>query len=258
MGSRHFLITEDQRKEYATGVLLDLIKNQDRTFSVALEGSDRDLEPLFIHGISKGYVEIDEENNYSLTVNGLEKVENLLKRYEEYLSHFDVYCAVDTEEGYFAFDKIFDLEDEDWEDFLADERFVDLRIAVAWFKKINPADFVFLSFLKENRFDTGRSGWQFDLLSGLLWEEVENIIDKAVDIEKLGYTSEDGQEITGEMVLQDVITQGAKLNAELHTKEDNLHTDEHELQNDFYDENRYVVYESYYDPYYISPIWFLF
>lgn len=258
MGSRHFIITEDQRKEYAVGVLLDLIKNQDREFPVALEGGDRDLEPLFIHALAKGYVEIDEDNKYSLTVPGLEKVENLMQRYEEYLAHFDVYCAVDTEDGCFAFEKIFELDDEDWEDFLSDERFVDLRIAVAWFKQINPADFVFLSFLKENRFDTGRSGWQFDLLSGLLWGEVEKVIDNAIEVGKLGYVSEDGQEISGEMVLQDVITQGAKLNAELHAKEDDLHTEDHELRNDFHDENRYVVYESYYDPFYISPIWFLF
>ena len=257
MGSANFIITEEQRKEYASGVLLDLMKNRDRPYPVALEGDDRDLEPLFIHALAKEYVEIDDQNRYALTVKGLEKVENLKTRYEEYLSHFDIYCAVDTESGTFAFKKIFDLEDEEWEDYLSQDRFVDLRIAVAWFKKINPADFVFLSFLKESRFDCDRAGWQFDLLSGLLWGEIEGIVDTAISIEDLAY-DDGGEKVSGERVLEDVITQGAKLNAELHAKEDHFHTEDHELPNDFYDDNRYITYESYYDPFYISPIWFLF
>ncbi|MDT8448508.1 MAG: hypothetical protein RRB13_16580 [bacterium] len=259
MGSRNFMITEEQRKEYAAGVLLDKMQDEDLSYSVALEGDDRDLEPLFIHMLAKGYVEVDDQNRYSLTVKGLEKTENLRKRYEEYLSHFDIYCAVDTGSGEFAFEQIFELEDEAWDAFLSEERFLDLRIAVAWFKKINPADFVFLSFLKEGRFDTDRPGWQFDLLSGLIWKEIEEVIDRAVTIEELAYQAENGEWITGEMVLEDVISQGAKINANLHAEEDRFHTDDHELRNDFSDnQGTYVTYESYYDPFYISPIWFLF
>ena len=258
MGSKHFLITADQRKEYASGVLLDLMKAQNRNFPVVLGREDRDLEELFIYMLSREYVEIDGQNRYSLTVKGLEKIENLKSRYEEYLAHFDVYCAVDTESGEFAFEKIFDLDDDEWEDYLAEDRFLDLRIAVGWFKKINPADFVFLSFLKEGRFDTTRPGWQFDLLSGLLWREIEQIVDNAVTIEELAYQTETGEWVSGEEVIADIISKGSKLNAELHAQEDHYHTEDHELKNDFSDEKRYVTYETYYDPFYISPIWFLF
>ncbi|OGG97864.1 MAG: hypothetical protein A2508_10525 [Candidatus Lambdaproteobacteria bacterium RIFOXYD12_FULL_49_8] len=253
-----FTLNDEQRKEYASGVLLDQLISNEPRLSVVLERDDRDLEPLLVYMMSKGYVEVDSKNFYQVTVKGAEKDANLKKRYQEYLSHFDLYCAVDTQSGEFAFEKIFELDDDEWEDYLAEERFLDLRIAVAWFKGINPADFVFLSFLKEGRFDTTRSGWQFDLLSGLIWREIEDIVNKALGIEELGYRGDDGQMVTGEMVIEDIIAQGAKLNAELHQREDQYHDDDHEMPNDYSDQTRHVIYESYYDPFYISPIWFIF
>ena len=102
-------------------------------------------------------------------------------------------------------------------------------------------------------------GWQFDLLSGLIWREIEEIVDNAVTPEELAYQAPDGEWVTGEMVVEDVIAQGARINADLHAQEDRFHTDDHELRNDFHDgQGTYVTYESYYDPFYISPIWFVF
>ena len=258
MGQRHFSLNEEQRKEYAAGVILDLIHNDGRKWGVVLDRADQDLEPLLVYMLAKEYLELDEKKIYHATAKGVEKLENLKRRYEEYLSHFDIYSAVDLENGSFAFEKIFDLDDDSWEDYVQDERFSDLRIAVGWFKKINPADFVFLSFLKEGYFDTHKEGWQFDLLSGLIWREIEDIVNKALGIEELGYRGDDGQMVTGEMVIEDIIAQGAKLNAELHQREDQYHDDDHEMPNDYSDQTRHVIYESYYDPFYISPIWFIF
>jgi len=261
MGHRHFTIPEDQRKEYASGFLLDLMINRGHQYSVVLEGADTDLESLFVYMMSKEYLSLDKKNNYSPTTKGIEKLENLKKRYEEYLAHFDLFCAVDLEEGEFAFEKIFELDDDEWDHFINNERFADLRIAVAWFKKINPSDFVFLSFLKEGQFDVNNSNWQFDLLSGLIWEQIEEIIDTAIQIEELGYVTEDNEEITGMQVIEDVLRQGAKLSEKLHREEEHLKHENGEFPNDYYDDDHgYVVttYENYYDPFYVSPIWFLF
>jgi len=262
MGSRHFEITEEQKKEYASGILLDLMQKDDTSFSVVLTGGDCDLEPLFIHMMAKDYVSIDDDNCYYITAKGLEKFDNLKKRYEEYLAHFDLYCAVDLEKGEFAFDKIFDMDDDEWDDYLSQDRFEDIRIAIAWFKKINPTDFVFLSFLKEEQFDFTRDGWQFELLSGLIWQEMEGIVDTALNIEDLAYTDDTGENVPGEVVVEDILRQGASLNEKLHAQEANISQDESKYPNDFYDDQQepYIVttYENYYDPYYISPIWFLF
>lgn len=262
MGHKYFAITDEQRKEYASGFLLDLMVNTGRRFSVVLEGPDRDLESLLVFMMSKGYIDLDKENYYTPTQKGIEKLENLKRRYEEYLAHFDLFCAVDLETGEFAFERIFELDDMEWENYINQERFVDLRIAVAWFKKINPADFVFLSFLKEGRFDTERANWQFDLLSGLIWEEVEEIIDTAIQIEDLSYEDIDG-EISGEAVIEDVIRQGAELSEKLYLEEEHLRHESSEYPNDYYDDeeqDNYTVvsYKSYYDPFFVSPLWFIF
>lgn len=262
MGSKSFTISEDQRKEYAAGFILDLMVNGGFKFNVILEGADQDLEPIFIHMMAKEYIDIDSKQIYSPTLKGLEKLNNMKKKYEEYLAHFDLFCAVDLENGVFAFEKVFDLDDADWDTYINSDRFSDLRIAVAWFKKVDPCDFVFLSFLKEGQFSTDTQNWQFDLLSGLTWEQVENIIDAAIAVENLGYETEKGEYISGKAVLEDIIIQGAELNASLHKREEEDKHQSNPLPNDFYgDENEpYVVtnYESYYNPSYISPIWFLF
>ncbi|MCP4752464.1 MAG: hypothetical protein GY866_16360 [Proteobacteria bacterium] len=262
MGHRHFTISEDQRKEYASGILLDLLVNRGHRYSVVLEGADKDLESLFVYMMSKDYLNLDKKNYYTPTTQGIEKLDNLKKRYEEYLAHFDLFCAVDLEKGVFAFEKIFELDDQEWDQYINQERFVDLRIAVAWFKKINPADFVFLSFLKEGQFDVDKSNWQFDLLSGLIWEQIEEIIDTAIQIEELGYVTEEDEEISGMAVLEDVLKQGARLSEQLQAEEEHLRHESGEYPNDYYndDHDSYGVtsYESYYDPFYISPIWFLF
>lgn len=262
MGNRHFTINDDQRKEYASGYLLDLMVNKAYTYSVVLEGADKDLEPLFVYMASKDYLTIDKKNIYRPTTNGIDKMNNLKRRYEEYLSHFDLFCAVDLETAEFAFERIFELDDDEWDEYINDERFVDLRIAVAWFKKINPSDFVFLSFLKEGRFDNSKPNWQFDLLSGLIWEEIEEIIDTAIQIEELGYYTEGGEEISGMRVIEDVVRQGAKLAEQLYREEEHLKHESNEYANDYYDEDHgdylETTYTSYYDPFFISPIWFLF
>ncbi len=263
MGQRHFTISEDQRKEYASGFLQDIMLNGNKRYSVVLEDADRDLEKLFVYMMSRDYLTLDNNNYYSPTQKGIEKYENLKQRYEEYLAHFDLFCAVDLERGEFAFEKIFELDDEQWETYINQERFVDLRIAVAWFKKINPADFVFLSFLKEGRFDTEKANWQFDLLSGLIWEQIEEIIQTAIQIEDLSYEADEEEYITGEVVIEDVIREGAKLSQKLYLEEEHLRHENSEYPNDYYDNDgqeshSVITYQSYYDPFYVSPLWFVF
>ncbi|MDH5560572.1 MAG: hypothetical protein OEY59_06910 [Deltaproteobacteria bacterium] len=263
MGSKHFVVTEEQKREYAAGFILDLMQNRGFEYSVVLDGDDKYLEELFVYMMAKEYLDINKENKYTVTPKGFEKLDNLKKRYEEYLAHFDLFCAVDTESGEFAFEKIFELDDDEWEEYIDEDRFIDLRIAVSWFKKINPTDIVFLSFLKEGRFETDRHGWQFDLLSGLIWQQIEEIVDTAVPVEDLGYTTDEGEVICGEMVIEDIIKQGAKLSADLHAQEEHINQDKSNLPNDYYDDEgqgTYIVstYESYYNPFYISPIWFMY
>ena len=117
--------------------------------------------------------------------------------------------------------------------------------------------------MKEGRFDTEKNNWQFDLLSGLIWEQIEEIIDTAIQIEDLAYETDEGKFVPGEVVIEDVIRQGAKLSERLYLEEEHLRLESSEYPNDYYDDDNQesysvVTYQSYYDPFYVSPLWFIF
>lgn len=248
MTTNRCIITEDQQKEYLSGYLLYILLKKGKTYSVVLEDDDKDLEPVFIHMMAREYVDLDKDNQYMVTEKGKLKYDNYQKRYQEYLSHFDIYCAVDLEVGEFAFEQFFKLDDRAWAKHVNDERFDDVRIAVANFKKMNPVDIVFLSFLNEGRFGNENTGWQFDLQAGLVWRELEEVVDNAITIENLGYAAEDGEQVDGSVVTQDIITQGAQLCAQLHEEE----SKQNGGGSDGYIESTYRKYSN---PNYVSPIW---
>jgi hypothetical protein len=173
-----------------------------------------------------------------------------MKRYTEYLKVYDIYSYVDLEKGEFAFARYFDFDtDDEWADFTNDERFDDLRIAVALFKKIDPAEIVFMSYINENRFDTGVNGWQMDLVSDDSWAEIEDICKTAIKPEEVG-----------EDAMVDMIGQGSDLMMKLleqeKEQEQNNGNSGGDYEETIVEEETIEYYEPYYDPYYVSPIWF--
>ncbi len=227
-------------------ILNELIINH-RVFATIFNGADAMLEPLFIDLLSKGYIQITA-GRYVETTKGVNTFNNFMDRYTEYLKVFDVFSFVDLEAGEFAFAKYYDFNtDSDWDQFKVNPRFDDVRIAVGLFKKLNPHEIVFMSFVNENRFDTASTGWQVELLSDNIWSEIDNIVNTAITPEQLG-----------ESTLLDIIEQGSKLMVELLKKEVEREkllqttigndTDEVEVE-------EYITYESYYDPYYVPDFW---
>nr|MBL0716498.1 hypothetical protein [Desulfobacterales bacterium] len=182
-------------------------------------------------------------------------------RYSEFLKIFDIYCAVDLGEGTFAFEEYFNITDvKQWNKYLNDERWEDLRVAVAIYKKLNPVEIVFMSFLQEEQFGNRGEGWEFDLLLGSIWDDILKVCNTALSAPDLAYQDEDGSLVDGNMVLEDVIIQGAELNLALHKQEQKLHQELQEKENDDgygVNEIETEVYEYYCQPMYISPLWAL-
>lgn len=247
-------ITETDSKNYKSLIILKaLIDGQ--TFRTVLNGSDGLLKNIFGDLLNKGYVEISFFQ-YKITQKGIDAVNLFLQRYKEYLRYYDIFAFVDLERGEFAFYSFFDFEsEEEWNLFKADERFSDVRLAVASYKKLNPAEIVFMSFLSEDRFDTQTSGWQSNLVSNLIWDEIELICSTAITHEQLGKD-----------VIEDVIKQGSELMLNLIKEEQNRiqnNTDDSTIVEEtvieetvIEDCDDYSYYEPYYyDPFYVSPIW---
>ena len=239
-------LTDDNKKSFKAIILLNEMINGSHQFKTIDNGDDSVLEPLFIELMSKGYVQT-AGINYLVSTKGQEVFDTFMKRYTEYLKVYDIYSYVDLEKGEFAFARYYDFETDDaWADFISNERFDDLRIAVALFKKLDPAEIVFMSYINENRFDTASNGWQIDLVSDNEWKEIEEICKTAIKPEEVG-----------EDAMVDMINQGSELMMKLMEEEANQ-----QQNNDSYTETETIVeeetvayYEPYYDPYYVSPIW---
>ena len=180
-----------------------------------------------------------------------------------------------------------DLDDDEFDALLEEEnsdgkRFQDIRLAVATLKGIDPIEAVVLTFLSEGRFDMDKKGWEFDLTSTLIWDEVEHVVHNSREIEELSYIDDDGDKISGESILEEVIKDGTsvmidlrKREAEIDDKiaEEEAQGEEEEAQGEeeeYEEEDEYEVvtyvevieeeyyeddyYDNYYDPYYVDPI----
>jgi hypothetical protein len=237
-------ITNDNKKTYKAIILLNELINGDHQFQTIANGDDEILEPLFIELMAKGYVETSGIN-YRASAKGVDAFNAFMQRYSEYLKVYDVFSFVDLEKGEFAFARYYDFDTDDaWDAFKNEERFDDLRIAVALFKKVDPAEIVFMSFINENRFDATSDGWQMDLVSDNTWKEIEEICQTAIKPEEVG-----------EDAMVDMIGQGSELMIKL-MQEEAKQREQDNQGGDVVEEYETVeYYEPYYDPYYVSPIW---
>ena len=266
-------ITEEQKKQFASTYLLNYMINTPKTFPVFLEGNSEDLEPVLEYLMQQKCIEIKDKKQYIPTKKGREVLVQFRKRYQDFLKNFDIFCAVDLEEGVFAFEDYLDYieKPQQWEIYLQEERWEDLRVAVAKLKGLNPVEIVFMSFLNEGRYGKTESGWEFDLLLGSIWDEIAEICENALKIDDLAFEDEEGF-VSGEDVLQDIMAQAAELNIELAKEAEEMDTKalaeeieyyEDEPDDDYYVEEvivedvSYDTYYGYRDPFYVSPIWLI-
>lgn len=259
-----YTVSEEEKKQFATGYLLEKMINSAQSFSILLEGNDKDLEPILEFMMMKDYIEI-KDHRYVPAGKGREVLKSFTGRYTDFLRNFDVYCAVDLDSGNFAFEEWFEYEDEEsWDGYLEDERWEDLRVAVAEFKKINPVEIVFMSFLNETRFGADEEGWQFDLLLGSIWDEILEICNSALKVADLGYSDDEGNQVSGEDVIMDTLRQGAELN--IWVKQEEAKMEEADGGSDAGggpvgvervepEEIEDEVYRGYCDPHYVNPVW---
>ena len=251
-------VTDNNKKTFKSIILLDEMISGNRQFKTMPDGDDKMLEPLFIELMSKGYL-TTSGMNYVPTPKGNETYSLFNKRFQEYLKLYDVFSFVDLTKGEFAFEHFFDFDtDEEWAKFASDQRFEDLRIAVALFKKIDPAELVFMSFINEKRIDTSTTGWQMDLLSDEVWKEIESICETALKPDQLGTPD----------VIEDIVKQGTDLMIKL-LQEETEQRKEDEENNRNNNQGQYAqetvveeyetveYYQPYYDPFYVSPFWMI-
>ena len=249
-----YILDKNKKRHLIMAFLLDQLLDK-RDFSVLLNGNNTFLEKYFIEMLSLNYVKI-ENNFYKIDIKGQEFINNFFTKYKEFLKFYDIFCAVDLDAGTFAFDKFYDFNtDEEWKTYLNQGNWDDVRIAVSEFKKIDPIEIVFLSFLNEGRFDTENNNWQFDLVSDLIWDEILEICNTAIPLENLLEND----------AIKDIIRQGSDImltilkeenKRKLEDLEDLKNSDSQQYADEvYYIKEEEMYYEPYYDPYYVSPCW---
>ena len=249
-------ISTNDKKTFQSILLLDYVQRNE--VKTVLNGDDKLLEPLLIELMSKGLVSVSGLD-YDVTASGKTIFDNFMKRYQEYLKFYDVFGFVDLDKGEFAFSKYFDFEtDASWEAFKTNPRFEDLRLAVAMFKKLNPSEIVFMSFINEGRFETNKTAWQMDLLSDVIWNEIEEICSTALKPEQLGEDAMKDMIEQGSEIVVDILKQEEQRNKEIVEQQAQYNDGDVEVVEETVVETTYYdsyYYESYMNPYYVSPFW---
>ena len=255
-----YKLLEKDRVKFISLVILNEIIQFQHYFPVALTGYDFYLDPYLKALLGRGLVAIDK-GLYVPTPAGRQEIETLYNKYYEYVKLYDIFCAVDLTAGEFAFQSInLDMTDDEWQNFLQDPRFSDVRVAVADFKGIDPLEIVFLSFLNENRFDCGVDGWQNALTSIQPWIEIETICNTAVSLDYL----------KSEGVIENIVSTGTELAIGLIKQAEDAQR-QMGLPEEIIEETTtvteyvdtvpmpyypYSYWDPYlYDPFYISPFW---
>jgi hypothetical protein len=264
LAKRSATVTAEQKLQLGGIFLLEQLAAGDSPFPLLLEGDDQLLEPLLDWLYRKGYTEIVDNSHYAPTNKGRKALERFVERHENFLRTLDIYSAVDLEAGSFAFERIFEFDDErDWNDYLGEERFSDLRIAVAEFKKLDPVETVFMACTDDGTLDVDEAGWQAALVHGDFWDFVQEVLDNALRPSDLSHHDGEGT-VSGDDILRQVIIDGAELNLELKKEEarreaeDGGSDDGHADGNDEVGQETIVTeYAAYSDPYYVSPVWLL-
>lgn len=273
--SRFSMPSQEEQHTYISVVILDKMIKKNRVFSVSLDGDDTHLEYIFDFLMKNQVVDLDEDSNYLPTEKGKSLYKNFLAKYTEFVKIYDIFCAVDLEEGAFGFEKLFDYDGDVFRNYLQDNRFVDLRVTVSEFKGINPFEVVFLAFLNEKRFREprdrllvlGSESWQHRAVYGELFEEILNILNNSLHYEELGYEDDQGI-VSGEDVIKDVIEQGLDLSRRIHEYQRKMDLEDRKARQQANEESNEPTettvieedwgpgyYDPYYDPYYYSPVW---
>jgi len=214
MTRKRYSLNSKDRIRYAGILLLNYMIEENVCFPIISKGENLQLDPILQKLRKNGFVEIANEN-FTVTNQGEKEVDSFLSGYTDFLKKFEVYQSVDLEAGEFAWSFYYDFEnEEEFQNFLTEERWEDLRFAVSEYqndkklikwKLLNPIEIVFISFLNENRFDFSETGWQTKILSGQIWDEILEISNSMLQWQDFG----------GEDVIKDIINQGKQLTKKL-------------------------------------------
>jgi hypothetical protein len=168
-----YKITKEKSDIYRGIIILNEMINNHRLFPVVGKNDVETLKPLLITMCSKGLVKL-EDNEFKPTEKGRENLVTFYNKFYEFVKIFQIFSAVDLEHGTFAYEKYWQMDENVFLNYINEPQFEDCRVAVAEFKKIDPVEMVFMSFLSENKIDVTAPDWAFNLISDLIYDLLQH------------------------------------------------------------------------------------
>ena len=262
---QRYQLSQEQKMYFSSVLVLELMVNCDTAFVPPFIDDTKLLEPIFNYMLDKEYVNLSF-GCYSCTKKGKDLLFNHKEKLVEFRQFYKIFSAVDLRAGTFAYSDFFNFDnDEDFEMFLKEERFEDLRVAVCELKNINPLEIIFLEMMDSGAFVGEGNGWERSVVYNDAWEKMVEIANTNIHIEQLAYDF-----FSGEDVIKDIIQKGTKLTQDLLKKQEEFDSQSKEevvetvtettiMEDDYVDEPYYgyTYYVPYYDPFYVSPFWLL-
>ena len=268
-----YQLSKEQKMYFSSVLILDLMINTDQEFPVLLFDDLTLLEPILVHMASCSYVDVTSKG-YTPAKKGREMFDNFMDKITEFRSIYKIYSAVDLGAGEFGYDKYFDFNtDAQFMDYICEKRFEDLRVAVCEFKGIDVLDMVFMELLSSGKINTSEFGWEANITTDLIWDELVTIANDNICLDDLIETDDKGEiTYTGQEIIQMILKEGTELSQKLAKKQAEIEEEEasNNIYNDDSDEYEEVIveevvyepmyypydfYDVYYDPYYVSPLW---
>ena len=208
-----FVINPYTRLNYAGFYLLKEMVEKQLIFSADLEDDEWVLEPILLWLSEMGYVKLNLHSEYKVTRKGLRQVHSFLNRYTTFQTEYDIFCGVDLKAKDFAIRYYSKFNDAlEWRAFLNEDRWEDLRIAIAEYQGFDSIEIIFMGFIHDNRFGRDAVGWHYECLLGSIWDEIQAICNNAVRLKSLTRHSETQ---SNESFLQEIIEKGRQLLLEI-------------------------------------------
>ena len=206
-----FVINDEVKLHYAGLYLLKEIFDGEEIYLLSVHEEFEVLKPITEWLMNRGFVELSGDGLFSVSQKGQDLLESFFDRYRDFLREYDVFCGVDLATKEFALSYYSDYGDSpEWAEFLNQDKWEDLRIAVAEYKGYDAIEIVFMSFVQEQRFGRDHDGWNQELLLGQIWHEIQYICNSAVRLGTIRYEDQ-GRIFEGEGALEDIIVQGQQL-----------------------------------------------
>ena len=272
-----YSLTPEQKMYFSSVLIMDIINEDGTEFPVILSDKELRLDMYLLHMAEQGWLKV-VGGKYIPTEDGVAMLLNHKQKLVEFRALYKIYCAVDLGKGEFGYDKYFDFDtDEEFIEYINQEQFEDMRVAVCEFKKINPLEVIFLEMFDSGKFGLDTEDWVYELVTSKTWDLMVSIANDNVHVDDLiEYDENNKVTATGEQVMEIILARGSELSKNLLKQQqefdkNNAAVEEEEVEETVITETTttttteyidtpyydYTYYDPYYDPYYVSPCWLL-